>query len=153
MINDPKKRAWFQIHLSTAIVLMFVAGGITWGNVTEEKWQWSDREMPNAEPTTCSAHGWPFYAIINFQTKSDPSHTARPKRQTRNMDTEMPTSYFGRPPQFALISSTTLDETGNTSSVAAGIVDFGIACAVLTFVWFMCEIGIQTTQKKDPVSN
>src|SRR5689334_11537731 len=29
----PPRRARFQIHLSTAIVLMFVAGGLIWANV------------------------------------------------------------------------------------------------------------------------
>src|SRR5947208_189659 len=28
-----KRRVWFQIHLSTAIVLMFVGGGLLWLNV------------------------------------------------------------------------------------------------------------------------
>jgi len=28
-----KKRAWFQIHLSTAIVLMFVAGVLVWATI------------------------------------------------------------------------------------------------------------------------
>ena len=30
-----RKRPWFQFHLSTAIVLMFVAGGILWANLQE----------------------------------------------------------------------------------------------------------------------
>jgi hypothetical protein len=29
------KRRWFQIHLSTAIVLMFAAGGLMWANTVE----------------------------------------------------------------------------------------------------------------------
>jgi len=33
MSDAPKKRPLFQIHLSTAIVLMFVAGGLLWANV------------------------------------------------------------------------------------------------------------------------
>ena len=33
MTQAPKKRAWFQIHLSTAVVLMFAAGGLFWINV------------------------------------------------------------------------------------------------------------------------
>lgn len=33
-MSDKPKRAWFQIHLSTAIVLMFVAGGLMWANST-----------------------------------------------------------------------------------------------------------------------
>jgi hypothetical protein len=27
------KRAWFQIHLSTAMVMMFVTGGLIWANL------------------------------------------------------------------------------------------------------------------------
>jgi hypothetical protein len=32
---DKPLRAWFQIHLSTAIVLMFVAGGLVWANIRQ----------------------------------------------------------------------------------------------------------------------
>src|SRR5438445_5917 len=38
MVHPPKggqamsKRRWFQFHLSTAVVLMFVAGGLMWAN-------------------------------------------------------------------------------------------------------------------------
>ena len=34
MIEQAKKRPLFQIHLSTAVVLMFVAGGLIWANTT-----------------------------------------------------------------------------------------------------------------------
>jgi len=33
-MTDPKPRPWFRFHLSTAIVLMFVAGVLVWANVT-----------------------------------------------------------------------------------------------------------------------
>jgi|SRR5579862_1564436 len=33
-MTSPPRRARFQIHLSTAIVLMFVAGGLIWANVS-----------------------------------------------------------------------------------------------------------------------
>jgi hypothetical protein len=29
----PNRRRWFQLHLSTCVVLMFVAGGLVWANV------------------------------------------------------------------------------------------------------------------------
>jgi len=32
-LSDPSRRKRFQIHLSTAIVMMFVAGGCLWINV------------------------------------------------------------------------------------------------------------------------
>jgi hypothetical protein len=35
MSKHPKKRAWVQFHLSTAVVLMFVAGGLLWLNMPE----------------------------------------------------------------------------------------------------------------------
>jgi hypothetical protein len=38
-------RHWFRIHLSTAVVLMFVAGGLLWLNLE----------------SASSALGWPFY--------------------------------------------------------------------------------------------
>jgi len=31
----PRKRPLFQFHLSTAVILMFVAGGLIWLNVNE----------------------------------------------------------------------------------------------------------------------
>jgi len=39
MSDAPKKRPLFQIHLSTAIVLMFVAGGLVWWHISHPlKW-------------------------------------------------------------------------------------------------------------------
>ena len=38
-ITKPTPRKRFQFHLSTAIVMMFVAGGLMWANVTERREQ------------------------------------------------------------------------------------------------------------------
>lgn len=35
MDEKPRKRPWFQFHLSTAVVLMFVAAGLLWLNMPE----------------------------------------------------------------------------------------------------------------------
>jgi hypothetical protein len=35
MTDAPKKRPWLQFHLSTAVVLMFVAAGLMCANVRE----------------------------------------------------------------------------------------------------------------------
>jgi len=36
-VNTPTRRRWFQVHLSTCVVLMFVAGGVIWANVREQQ--------------------------------------------------------------------------------------------------------------------
>ncbi len=50
MDETPKKRPWFQFHLSTAVVLMFVAAGLLWLNMRDT---WSPWVI---------LHGWPFVA-------------------------------------------------------------------------------------------
>jgi hypothetical protein len=39
---ETKRRHWLQLHLATCIVLMFMAGGLVWANVTVRTW--GDRE-------------------------------------------------------------------------------------------------------------
>ena len=46
MENEPKKRPWFQVHLSTAIVLMFTAGFIIWANTRVTIWELDHRPKP-----------------------------------------------------------------------------------------------------------
>jgi hypothetical protein len=52
-------RRWFQIHLSTAVMLMFVSGGLIWANVEEVK---------RIGLTTRLGHvwtqGWPWYWAV-----------------------------------------------------------------------------------------
>jgi len=48
-MNPKRKR--FQVHLSTAVVLMFAAGGMIWLNVTD-RWQGFH-----------SLYGWPLVAM------------------------------------------------------------------------------------------
>lgn len=38
MADAPKKRPFFQLHLSTCVVLMLVAGGLLWANLTPKYW-------------------------------------------------------------------------------------------------------------------
>ena len=52
------KRRWFQIHLSTAIVLMFVAGGLVWLNVRQHTVNFSVIE-----------YGWPMAAYGDSATE------------------------------------------------------------------------------------
>jgi len=67
MSDAPKKRPWFQYHLSTAIVLQFVAGGLMWANMRvrrtgtaywDEIWQQPYRDPPDRN-VTLFGKGWP----------------------------------------------------------------------------------------------
>ncbi len=73
-MNDKPRRAWFQVHLSTAIVVMFVAGGLIGANITPHR---SVNELPNRSdysrqevyaiapmkwPTNEISYGWPLTA-------------------------------------------------------------------------------------------
>jgi len=53
-----KPRRWFQIHLSTAIALMFVAGGLMWLN-----FGWLRTDFGSAEAYSRFTHGWPVEGV------------------------------------------------------------------------------------------
>ena len=75
-MSDKSNRRFWQIHLSTAIVLMFVAGGLIWANVSGAPYMYCiEDEAPYGShlqgwtdcvgemkgwPLRCqfSAHGW-----------------------------------------------------------------------------------------------
>jgi hypothetical protein len=46
-MTEPPRRKRFQIHLSTAIVLMFVAGGSIWANVHERHMAMGSASVPS----------------------------------------------------------------------------------------------------------
>ena len=51
-MTDKPRRPWFQLHLSTAIVMMFVAAGLIWAN-TSRSVHFSDPEF------YVEKFGWP----------------------------------------------------------------------------------------------
>ncbi len=59
-LNKPPRRRSFQIHLSTAIVLMFVSGLLIWANV-QIGWRYY-RAFDNIEWDDIE-HGWPSSAL------------------------------------------------------------------------------------------
>ncbi|HEY3321379.1 MAG TPA: hypothetical protein VGP72_12985 [Planctomycetota bacterium] len=71
MTDQPKRRPLFQLHLSTCIVLMFVAGALMWANMRRSPRQLG-LEMTNLSGGTCSfgsirSYGWPFTALQREQ--------------------------------------------------------------------------------------
>jgi hypothetical protein len=78
-MTAPRPRRWFQIHLSTAVVLMFAAGGLIWANVPRHEirvekvssntseavwWFYERNEIPKDQPIECRIEsetcGWPI---------------------------------------------------------------------------------------------
>ncbi|MCY3023976.1 MAG: hypothetical protein NTW87_33775 [Planctomycetota bacterium] len=63
MDEKPKKRPWFQFHLSTAIVLMFMAGAFLLANPTPTRYGSQPNDVGYGWPvvlTERSMHGDPF---------------------------------------------------------------------------------------------
>ena len=53
-------RPWFRIHLSTAIVLMFVAGGLIWANVVPSTRQSIGQRDRSTVKEELTHYGWPL---------------------------------------------------------------------------------------------
>jgi hypothetical protein len=69
MDEHPKKRPWFwfQYHLSTALVLMLVVGGLMWANMGNQGTDWGRAEDLDTRDIPHYAkheYGWPleFYS-------------------------------------------------------------------------------------------
>jgi len=62
VMTNPPRRKRFQVHLSTAVVLMFAAGGIIWGNLCAyEESVGPSMEMQPGD--MCRFYGWPARAF------------------------------------------------------------------------------------------
>ncbi|HEY3323504.1 MAG TPA: hypothetical protein VGP72_23830 [Planctomycetota bacterium] len=75
MSDLPKKRRWFQFHLSTAIVLMVVSGALLWLNMPDREYDFS-----LSTRTGFKEAGWPFAAVFRETHQahiSDPKYKAR----------------------------------------------------------------------------
>lgn len=70
-VTDSPKRPKFQIHLSTSIVLMFVAGILIWANTRNQAHAVKDTYAPfgidesTGAELTPEFYGWPMFAYSN----------------------------------------------------------------------------------------
>src|SRR5258708_6741202 len=79
----PCKR--FQIHLSTAIVMMFVAGALIWANTTgNESWHrwmtdetWAGESQPGWSDVILVKYGWPLAGTEYFPHGNYRDHRGR----------------------------------------------------------------------------
>src|SRR5882724_9345134 len=109
----PPRRARFQIHLSTAIVLMFVAGGLIWANarVRTETFRHSPEVNPWKE--ILNKYGWPLTAFWNYEDFDELSNGSE-----------------GASPR---------NPRDNSISYPFAVVDVASALIILFAVCFLCE--------------
>ena len=78
-IKDPPRRKRFQFHLSTAIVMMFVAGGLMWMN-TSNRGLYEIVGGSAYGPTEIDSYavstGWPFIAVLRSGKAFEAEHTS-----------------------------------------------------------------------------
>jgi hypothetical protein len=60
-----KKRRWLQLHLSTAIVLMFVAGGLLGVNLSPRRCVYSLPEIGAGAVALTTYYGWPKVIYVS----------------------------------------------------------------------------------------
>ena len=75
MLDTFVRRRWFQFRLSTAIALMFVAGGFIWAN---SRWRLGDipyeafsAEYEDVETEVC---GWPYPFAVRLRAVGTDPH-------------------------------------------------------------------------------
>jgi hypothetical protein len=69
---EPPRRARFQIHLSTAIVMMFVAGGLIHLNIKGKRGEFMlFHGQWNCYATSTHVYGWPFTTHNTTQENMD----------------------------------------------------------------------------------
>jgi len=72
------KRPWFRFHLSTCIVLMFVAGALLGGNLVLREVTFTDASGGEVTEYSDRYHGWPlpclgYYVQTYYGSSGDPS--------------------------------------------------------------------------------
>jgi hypothetical protein len=121
MSSQPRKRLRFQIHLSTAVVLMFLAGGLLWAN-----------SRPWLNPTyiedTYRVCVTPFNITSNDGTFPTPKYLVYETR-TRNLLGKQ----YGWPMPAV---NGKIDNYWKLFNIAA---NFGVALGILLLAAILCE--------------
>lgn len=68
-MSEPRKRGWFQLHLSTCVVLMFVAGPLLGANI--QRHYLRVRDVHGDFASHDFDLGWPFYFYGNYGCGGD----------------------------------------------------------------------------------
>lgn len=128
----PAHRKRFQIHLSTAVVMMFVAGGLLWANLRErhgtvfggeEAYEFWSIEFDY------NGYGWPL--TVHGQLTGDAKY----------------------PDGSNYIHSPEVDITRKFTSYFNTVLDAIVAIIILGITWFMCEWPIRRNAERRPTSD
>ena len=126
-----KRRPWFQVHLSTCVVLMFVAGGLIWANTTERRGHlegWVSSTTPELKDWVFqeTSVGWPLL----FHKWHPSVGKLQPPLRPPGSSMERPRRDDWGPP----------DPSWSFVALAA---DLALALAVVALVGFLCEWRIR----------
>ena len=112
-MTEPPRRSRFQMHLSTAIVLMIVAGGLFWANLREAHRFTLNQSVPGFlfrnEEITWSEYGWPLEAMSHLNVKD-----------------------------LSGLPQSMLDDLNRTDFITLAI-NFSVAVLILFFVFYVCD--------------
>ncbi|MCY3022420.1 MAG: hypothetical protein NTW87_25855, partial [Planctomycetota bacterium] len=118
-------RSWFQFHLSTAVVLMFVAGGLLWANTR-------CYELPHQEGgchcRSPDCYGFPFTAVEDDGVDPQDSIAFDFGELPRSLSVTGPSGY-----KYVF--------------VASALLDIAVALALILVTGFLCEY---LTRRKKP---
>jgi hypothetical protein len=70
---EQPRRSRFQVHLSTAIVLMFVVGGLMWVNATPRTIVWVD-SLGSLNVIRRKMYGWPVGWVTRYEYMGVKAH-------------------------------------------------------------------------------
>jgi len=134
-VSSRSKRRFFQIHLSTAIVLMFAGGGLIWANVNRHSIYQSDSVVIHAE-------GWPRNYRTGMWVKDEQSNSPEQNNQIiANASATLKEYYKANDSAvrtaFDEVASIDKDRTANIT------IDIIVAVLILMLIALICELWIR----------
>jgi len=123
--SPPRKR--FQVHLSTAIILMFVAGGLIWANVVPatQTVLRSNSYIRTTMEVVRSEYGWPFTGRAVSKMKDLRNEVINPLPKEILVEEYYRLLYIGK----------------ISGAISYPILSLNLLIALLLLVitWFLCE--------------
>ncbi|HLX60475.1 MAG TPA: hypothetical protein VKX17_04245 [Planctomycetota bacterium] len=152
-VPDAPRREWLQLHLSTAVVLMFVAGGILWLNLMPRELS-RNKFRPDEYIDFLEAGNYPEEALRRYKLSAESSGG-------KNELIRDPINGYGWPEIVYVRSAykwihNDVVKMSQPARVFFGYgvagVNFSVALAILFAVWFVCEWWIhrRAVRKRNP---